>query len=98
MELFVQQPQKESYPVPKTLTPEFKLLFENYCVPLRYNYRCEDDVKTFFLNSAVAILSEGIVDVPKKKTAQKCFRIYYCRLAGFGLPWCSCGEKSRPKP
>ena len=51
-------------------------------MPLRYNYRCEDDVKTFFLNSAVAILSEGIVDVPKKKTAQKCFRIYCCRLAG----------------
>ena len=48
MELFVQQPQKGSYPVPKTLTPEFKLLFENYCVSLRYNYRCEDDVKTFF--------------------------------------------------
>lgn len=67
MELFVQQPQMGSYPVPKTLTPEFKLLAENYCVPLRYNYRCEDDVKTFFfLNSAVTILSEGIVDVPKK--------------------------------
>lgn len=67
MELFVQQPQKGSYPVPKTLTPEFKLLFENYCVPLRYNYRCEDGVKTFFLNSAVTILSEGIADVPTKK-------------------------------
>ena len=96
MELFVQQPQKGSYPDPKTLTPEFKLLFENYCVPLRYNYRCKDDVKTFFLNSTVAILLEGIVDVPKK-TPQKCFHIYYCRLACFGLSWCSRGEESRPK-
>lgn len=76
MELFVQQPQKGSYPVPKTLTPEFKLPFENYCVPLRYNYRCEGDVKTLFLNSAVVILLEGIADVPKKRTAQKCFHIY----------------------
>lgn len=77
MELFVQQPPNGRDPVPKTLTPEFKLLFENYCVPLRYNYRYEDDVKTFFffLNSAGAILSEGIADVPKK-TAQKCFHIY----------------------
>ena len=48
MELFVQQPPNGRDPVPKTLTPEFKLLFENYCVPLRYNYRYEDDVKTFF--------------------------------------------------
>lgn len=44
MELCVQQPQKGSYPVPKTLTPGFKLPFENYFVPLRNNYRCEDVV------------------------------------------------------
>ena len=48
MELFAQQPPNGRDPVPKTFTPEFKLLFENYCVPLRYNYRCEDDAKTFF--------------------------------------------------
>ena len=85
MELFVQQPQKGSYPVPKTLTPEFKLLFENYFVPLRYNYRCEDDVKTFFLNSAVTILSEGIADVPTKKGTkvfqlQLQLQLYFIRL------------------
>ena len=73
MELFVQQPQKGSYPVPKTLTPEFKLPFEIYCVPLRYNYRCEGDVKTLFLNSAVVILSEGIADVPKKEPPKSVF-------------------------